>query len=111
MKNIIGKDGCSPGADEILKGTFKPPPNLLTPLQVNYFHNLQWKNKIRPTGAPETISMQDIKEGYKKWKEKTSTSPPNRHLGHYKSLLAADGQRKKTKTMHPVIPYGRSSQH
>ena len=46
-------------------------------------------------GAPETISMQDIKVGYKKWKEKTSTSSSNRHLGHYKSLLAADGQSKK----------------
>ena len=91
MKNIIDKDGCFPGADEILTGTFKPPPNILTPLQVNYFHNLQWKNKIRPMGAPETITMQDINEGYKKWKEKTSTSPSNRHLGHYKSLLAADG--------------------
>ena len=34
--------------------------------------------------------MHIIKDGYKKWKEKTSTSPSNRHLGHYKSLLAAD---------------------
>ena len=34
MKNIIGNDGCSSGVDEILMGTFKPPPNLLTPLQV-----------------------------------------------------------------------------
>ena len=46
-----------------------PSKKLLTPLQVNYFHNLQWKNKIRPMCAPETISMQDIKEGYKKWKK------------------------------------------
>ena len=39
--------------------------------------------------------MQDIKDGYKKWKDKTSTSTSNRHLGHYKSLLATDGTSKK----------------
>ena len=96
MKIIIGKDGCSPGADEILLGTFKPPLNLLTPLQSQYFKHLQWKNKIRPKGAPETININDIKEGFKNGK-KTSTSPSNRHLGHYKSLLAADGKSRKDK--------------
>ena len=62
MKSIIGKDGCSAGADEILLGAFKPPPNLLTLLQTQYFQNLQWKNKIRPTGTQETIKIDDIKE-------------------------------------------------
>ena len=52
MKNIIGNDGCSSGVDEILMETFKPPPNLLTPPQVKYFHNLQWENKIRSTDPP-----------------------------------------------------------
>ena len=70
MKNIIGNDGCSSGVDEILMETFKPPPNLLTPPQVKYFHNLQLKNKIRPTDASETINMQDIKDGYKSGKKK-----------------------------------------
>ena len=95
MKSIIGKDGCSPGADEILLGTFKTPLNLLTPLQTQYFKNLQWENKIRPTGAPETININDIKEGFQKLKGKTSTSPSNRHPGHYKPLLAADGKSGK----------------
>ena len=94
MKNIIGNDGCSPDADEILMGTFNPHPNLLTPLQVQYFNNLQCKNRIQPAGAPETINMNDIKEGYK-MERKTSTSPSNRHLGHYKSLLATDETSKK----------------
>ena len=79
MKGIIGKDGCSPDADEILLGTFKTPLNLLTPLQTQYFKNLQWENKIRPTGAPETIIINDIKEEFQKLKGKTSTSPSNRH--------------------------------
>ena len=94
MKNIIGNDGCSPDADEILMGTFNHHPNLLTPLQVQYFNNLQCKNRIQPAGAPETINMNDIKEGYK-MERKTSTSPSNRHLGHYKLLLATDKTSKK----------------
>ena len=95
MEMIIGKDRYSSGADEILLGTFKPPLNLLTPLQSQYFKNLQWKNKIRPTDVPEKININEIKEGFKKLKEKTSTSPSNRHLEHYKSLLAADGKSRK----------------
>ena len=82
LKVLIGKDGCFPGADEILRGAFEPPKNLLTPLQSQYFTNLQWKNKTRPTGAPETINVSDIKEGFKRWKEKTSTSPSNLSLIH-----------------------------
>ena len=39
--------------------------------------------------------MKDIKDGYKKWKDKTSTSPSNRHLGHYKSLVAANKTSEK----------------
>ena len=70
MKGIIGKDGCSPGVDKILLGTLKIPLNLLTSFQTQYFKELQWKNKIRPTDAPEIIKLDDIKEGFKKWKEK-----------------------------------------
>ena len=76
-----------------------PPPNLSTPLQAQYFKNLQWKNKIRSTGAPETIKIKDIKKGYKKWKGITGTSPSNRHLGYNKSLLAVDGTSKKDQTI------------
>ncbi len=38
-----------------------------------------------------TIDMEDFKQGIKKWKEKTTTSPSGRHLGHLHSLLAPDG--------------------
>ena len=39
------------------------------------------------------ISANQIKKGFKQWKERTSTSPSNRHPGHYKSLLVADGKK------------------
>ena len=68
------------------------------------------EKQTRSTGAPETINVSEIKKGFKRWKEKTSTSPSNRHLGHYKSLLAADGKSKKIRRNLQVTPYGKSSQ-
>ena len=68
-QRIIGKDGCSSGADEILSGTFISPPNLLTPLQEQYFKHLQWKNRIQPKGVQEKFKMKDIKEGFNKLKD------------------------------------------
>ena len=35
--------------------------------------------------------------GFKKWREDTSTSPSQRHLGNYKYLLKPDGQKSKNK--------------
>ena len=31
-----------------------------------------------------------MKQGFQNWKDTTSTSPSNRHLGHYKALLVSD---------------------
>jgi hypothetical protein len=35
----------------------------------------------------EKISFEEFKKGLEKWKERTTTSPSGRHLGHYKLLL------------------------
>ena len=40
------------------------------------------------------ISVDQIKQEFQQWKERTSTSPSNLHLGHYKSLLVTDGKHK-----------------
>ena len=50
MKKIIDIDRCVTGVDEILSGNFSNPKNILTPLQLKYFHILQQKNKINPKG-------------------------------------------------------------
>jgi hypothetical protein len=39
------------------------------------------------------ISPEDLRSGYKKWKEKTSTSPSGLHLGHYKTLAHAKPEK------------------
>ena len=34
--------------------------------------------------------MSNSRQGYKLWKEKTTTSPSGRHLSHYKTLMTDD---------------------
>ena len=95
MKIIIGSDKYTLDVDAILSSNFTPSSNLFTPLHEQYFQNLQRKNKIQPKGAPNTINIDDVNEGFEKWEEKTSTSLSNRHIGHYNSLLARNGHNKK----------------
>ena len=33
------------------------------------------------------ITHQDFRKAFRKWKERTSSSPSGRHLGHYKAIL------------------------
>ena len=68
--------------------------NRLSPLQIAYFKKLQWKNKQESKGTPTMINADQNKRGFKQWEERTSISPFNRHLGHYKSLIVADGKCK-----------------
>ena len=52
-----------------------------------------------------------MKDGCKKWKESTSASPSNRHVGHYKSLLSSNGteQHSSTNTFSDTMWYIFSS--
>ena len=38
------------------------------------------------------ISLADMTQGFKKWKESTTTSPFTRYLGHYNYFLVSDGK-------------------
>jgi hypothetical protein len=35
-----------------------------------------------------TLSTDDVSRSFKQWREKTTTSPSGRHLGHYKALIS-----------------------
>ena len=52
------------------------------------------ENKHKPKCAQTLTSVNQIKQGFKQWKQCTSASPSNRHLGHYKSLLVTYGKYK-----------------
>ena len=93
--DLIGKVGYAPGTDTILNGSYIPPEDKLLTLQILCFKNLQWKNKMKPKGAPTMINADQIEQGFKQWNERTSKSPSNRYLGHYKCLLVANDKHKK----------------
>jgi hypothetical protein len=40
------------------------------------------------------ITLNEYMSGFRNWKERTSTSPSGRHLGHYKALLRAEAPDK-----------------
>lgn len=46
-------------------------------------------NQLPP--LDDEITESEFWNGFKKWREATSTSPSGRHLGHYKVLLIPDG--------------------
>jgi hypothetical protein len=81
--------GTGPIADAILDGTYHPETTGPTSRYVNLLLD-QLKRRL-PT-LPVGITEAEITKGFQAWKEITSTSPSNRHLGHYKSLLRPDGR-------------------
>ena len=64
MVDIIGKDKCAPGADKILNGTYDPPTENVSSLQIAYFKNFQWKKKHKPKCAQTLTSVNQIKQGF-----------------------------------------------
>jgi hypothetical protein len=43
--------------------------------------------KVLGKKIDSNISDDDLIDGFKKWKESTSTSPSGQHLGHYKAIV------------------------
>jgi hypothetical protein len=83
LLDILGEDGCTNAALEILegvvpKGLSKYPTMLLQKL-----------NKVREPISLE-FTIQDMCHGFSKWREKTTTSPSAKHLGIYRALIVAD---------------------
>ena len=55
-----------------------------------FIHNI--KQDIPTPNEITIIAVTEVKQAFKKWREKTNTSPSGLHLGHYKSLLSHDGK-------------------
>jgi hypothetical protein len=77
-------DGTGPVADSILAGTYIYKPHGPTG---RYVQLLLEQLRMQLPPMPVEIKKTDMNKGFQVWKEITSTSPSNRHLGHYKSLL------------------------
>ena len=79
---------------EIMKSGLPQDWTNVTPVGWNdetghFINRLQLEDKVPKIEA--TISMKDFIAGIKRWKERTTTSPSGRHLGHLHVLLAPDG--------------------
>ena len=95
LQTLIGKDSFTPFTQEILDGSAKFETLEISDNIKLYLQNLKRKKAKGTINNKGTISLKEFKQGYNKWKERTTTSPPRRHLGHYYALLAHDGEEKE----------------
>ena len=99
LSTILG-NGHNNSCTKILQGQFIAPTNL--PMQMKrYLEEMERTNK-HPTNKA-LIPPLHIIDGFKKWREQTSTSPSGIHLGHYKALLAPDGTVYTKQNPDPAI--------
>jgi hypothetical protein len=95
--SAIPFEGNGPIADAILLGEFHYEPSGPHGRYIQLLLNAL-RQKL-PT-LPTDITAEDISNGFRAWKEITSTSPSNRHLGHCKALLSPDGRKITDATTH-----------
>ena len=72
------------------KGTASFENLNLSYIQQKFLLKLKQNSGVRKDIINHTITIDKMKQGYKKWKEETSTSPSGWHLGHVKVLLIPD---------------------
>lgn len=89
LKDLIGYEGRADVIDQIINGN--PPAALLEPNNGAEVIIRQLSNGCRLPIISSDISFMEYKSAFRKWAEKTSTSPSGRHLGHYKVLFHTDG--------------------
>ena len=95
----LGPYGISPFCDRVLQGNMNfhdledipmsETVELLKSMVKPQIHSTNQQTLPHNTPAEINISLdnEDYTKMFKKWKEKTTTSPSGRHLGHYKSIL------------------------
>jgi hypothetical protein len=86
--DIFGRDGDSKATEELLQGKLPKIDHLPEAVQ-----RILKKISENPCTEPidTEVTTQELKNLFKKWKERTSTSPSGCHLGHWHALQAPDG--------------------
>jgi hypothetical protein len=88
VRNLIGTSGTTEFCDDVLTGTANISD--LSPTLKAIFRQLEHPSKV---AINNKITYDDFKDALKIWKEKTSTSPSGRHLGHYILLMTKIGDK------------------
>ena len=87
LKSLIGEDGFTSFANEILKVTVDIFQLNLSPTIKTYLQQLKFNKEIISNVTDTIIPLKSFKEGYKKWMESTTISLSGRYLGHHHALI------------------------
>ena len=87
---MLGPDSFTPFGNALLTSTIYMTNLSLLKLQKLYFTNLRNASGSLASPISPHISVADMTSGFRKWKERTTTSLLQRHLGHYKYFLVSD---------------------
>ena len=90
LKQLLGKDSLTPFGNSLLLDNADLDNIPLTSLQKLYLSELRKSSANLSSPLHHHIFLADMTQGFKKWKESTTTSPSIRYLGHYKSFLVSD---------------------
>jgi hypothetical protein len=80
ITEYVGEDGCHCNVAQILNGNVKPNLTRLVTLLLQ-----QFKSNTHPILL--TFTFEDMCKGFKNRRESTTTSPSEKHLGLYRSLV------------------------
>jgi hypothetical protein len=87
ITDLLGFSGTTSTADLLLKGTI----NVHDVTTDVYGRDILRFCKHHTTPIPASISLEEFKDSFKKWRVGTSTSPSGRHLSHQHTLFQPHG--------------------
>ena len=90
LRTELPFSGSSKLARQILDGRQIPEE-----LKMSVNTRMMQKAKRKTHEIKVEFTVDEVKKGFQRWRETTSTSPSGRHLGHYKSILKRDGTGKE----------------
>ena len=100
LTELLGRHGTNANCQKILDGTFDTSTIQTTEATKEILRQLK---RISCGTISTIITAEDVRTGYKKWRESTSTSPSGLHLGHEKALLRVE------EPVEPDQPVGRKT--
>ena len=90
LLSLIGTDNFTSFSQELLNRKADVKSLEISPTITKYLKNLKQNKEVISTKTNKFTPLHEYKQGFKKWKESTTTSPLGRHLGHHHSLLSPD---------------------
>ena len=94
ITQLLGKYGTNDNSKELLEGNLEVEDLDTTEATKSLLKALK---RAVPEGKVNAhISSDDVRQGYRRWRESTSTSPSGLHLGHEKALMRFEKDKTDT---------------